>query len=149
MKTFFKFLQRNKLYTSIEVFGLSVALGFVVLLASYARTEYSVGRTRPAYDSIYALGYGESIGMTLGTGEKILNHLPAFTSWTRISCQLGAHVLVGDEYHQLRLWGQMPTSSSSCRCPSWRVIRHGHCGTVSRWCSPRVVPVGSSAPPMP
>ena len=52
MKTFFKFLQRNKLYTAIEVFGLSVALGFVVLLASYARTEYSVGRTRPAYDSI-------------------------------------------------------------------------------------------------
>ena len=105
MKTFFKFLQRNKLYTAIEVFGLSVALGFVVLLASYARTEYSVGRTRPAYDSIYAVGYGESIGMTLGTGEKILNHLPAFTSWTRISCQLGAHVLVGDEYHQLQAVG--------------------------------------------
>ena len=105
MKTFFKFLQRNKLYTAIEVFGLSVALGFVVLLASYARTEYSVGRTRPAYDSIYAVGYGERIGMTLGTGEKILNQLPAFTSWTRISCLLGAHVLVGDEYHQVQAVG--------------------------------------------
>ena len=105
MKTFFKFLQRNKLYTAIEVFGLSVALGFVVLLASYARTEYSVGRTRPAYDSIYAVGDGEIIGMTLGTGEKILNHLPAFTSWTRISCLLGAHVLVGDEYHQVQAVG--------------------------------------------
>lgn len=35
--TYLKFLSRNKLYTFIEVFGLSVALGFVILLASYAR----------------------------------------------------------------------------------------------------------------
>lgn len=105
MKTFFKFLQRNKLYTAIEAFGLSVALGFVVLLASYARTEYSVGRTRPAYDSIYAVGYGDCIGMTLGTGEKILNHLPAFTSWTRMGCQFGAHILVGNEYHKVQAVG--------------------------------------------
>lgn len=41
--TYLKFLSRNKLYTFIEVFGLSVALGFVILLASYARTEFSVG----------------------------------------------------------------------------------------------------------
>ena len=40
--TYLKFLSRNKLYTFIEVFGLSVALGFVILLASYARTEFSV-----------------------------------------------------------------------------------------------------------
>ena len=30
--TYLKFLSRNKLYTFIEVFGLSVALGFVILL---------------------------------------------------------------------------------------------------------------------
>ena len=37
--TYLRFLSRNKLYTFIEVFGLSVALGFVILLASYARTD--------------------------------------------------------------------------------------------------------------
>ena len=31
--TYLKFLSRNKLYTFIEVFGLSVALGFVLFSA--------------------------------------------------------------------------------------------------------------------
>ena len=44
MKSYFKFLSRNKLYTAIEAFGLSVALGFVVILGAYAMMEYSVGK---------------------------------------------------------------------------------------------------------
>ena len=43
MKSYFVFLKRNKLYTAIQVFGLAVALGFVILLASHARKEYMVG----------------------------------------------------------------------------------------------------------
>ena len=44
MKSYFKFLSRNKLYTAIEAFGLSVALGFVVILGTYAMMEYGVGK---------------------------------------------------------------------------------------------------------
>ena len=43
MSTYLKFLSKNKLYTVIEELGLSVALGFVTLLTSYARTGFSVG----------------------------------------------------------------------------------------------------------
>ena len=35
MKSYLKFLSRNKLYTAIEVVGLSIALAFVILLSSY------------------------------------------------------------------------------------------------------------------
>ena len=98
MKTFFKFLQRNKLYTAIEAFGLSVALGFVVLLVSYARTEYSVGRTSPSYDSIYVIGSGDYVGMTMGTGKHILSKMPSITSWTRLSGPWDNDMLVGDQY---------------------------------------------------
>ena len=35
MKSYLRFLSRNKLYTAIEVVGLSVALAFVILLNSY------------------------------------------------------------------------------------------------------------------
>ena len=31
MKTYLKFLSRNKLYTAIEFIGLSVALAFVII----------------------------------------------------------------------------------------------------------------------
>lgn len=100
MKTFFKFLQRNKLYTAIEAFGLAVALGFVILLGSYARTEYTVGRTSPSYDSIYAIGTGDYVGMTLGTGKHILAKMPSITSWTRLCTLGGQDMLVGDQYYK-------------------------------------------------
>ena len=35
MKSYLRFLSRNKLYTAIEVVGLSIALAFVILLSSY------------------------------------------------------------------------------------------------------------------
>ncbi len=105
MKTFFKFLQRNKLYTAIEVFGLSVALGFVVLLASYAHTEFSVGRTSASYDSIYSVGMGSSTGMTLGTGCNVLAKIPAFESWTRMAGGFHNDVLVGEQYFKAEAAG--------------------------------------------
>lgn len=44
MKSYFKFLSRNKLYTAIEAFGLSIALAFVMILVSYAFMEYRWAR---------------------------------------------------------------------------------------------------------
>ena len=35
MKSFLKFLSRNKLYTAIEAVGLAVSLAFVILIGSY------------------------------------------------------------------------------------------------------------------
>ena len=72
MSTYLKFLSKNKLYTVIEALGLSVALGFVILLTSYARTEFSVGARQPRAKQIYAIGGGDCVGMTLCTGDRIL-----------------------------------------------------------------------------
>ena len=35
MKSYLKFLSRNKLYTAIEVLGISIALAFIIPLMSY------------------------------------------------------------------------------------------------------------------
>ena len=40
-KSFFKFLGRNKAYTLIDVFGLSVSLMFVLLIAVYTCLLYT------------------------------------------------------------------------------------------------------------
>lgn len=56
--TYLKFLSRNKLYTFIEVFGLSVALGFVILLASYARRSSVSGRSNRFQGSCMSSGLG-------------------------------------------------------------------------------------------
>ena len=51
MKSYLRFLSRNKLYTAIEVVGLSVALAFVIVLGSYIIDDMTVGkgaRVRPS-----------------------------------------------------------------------------------------------------
>ena len=98
--TYLKFLSRNKLYTFIEVFGLSVALGFVILLASYAKTEFSVGAKQPLSRQLYVIGDGNSFGMTLGTSEEFFPSVPEIKAWTRISYGGTADVMVGDDYYQ-------------------------------------------------
>ena len=98
--TYLKFLSRNKLYTFIEVFGLSVALGFVILLASYAKTEFSVGAKQPLSKQLYVVGAGDSFGMTLGTSEEFFPSIPEIKGWTRI-CFVGtADIMVGDDYYR-------------------------------------------------
>ena len=98
--TYLRFLSRNKLYTFIEIFGLSVALGFVILLASYAKTEFSVGAKQPLSRQLYVIGAGNSFGMTLGTSEEFFPSVPEIKAWTRISYGGTADVMVGDDYYQ-------------------------------------------------
>lgn len=98
--TYLKFLSRNKLYTFIEVFGLSVALGFVILLASYAKTEFSVGARQPLSKQLYVVGAGDSFGMTLGTSEEFFPSIPEIKAWTRIVDMDNSNVMAGDDYYK-------------------------------------------------
>ena len=85
MKSYFKFLSRNKLYTAIEAFGLSVALGFVVILGAYAMMEYSVGKAGEKAKEIYAVGSGDYLGMTWGTAQEFFPSIPEIKEWTRVA----------------------------------------------------------------
>ena len=44
IKSYMTFLSRNKVYTAINVFGLSVSLMFVMLIGVYVWQEYSVDK---------------------------------------------------------------------------------------------------------
>ena len=39
MKSFLRFLWRNRLYTAIEVLGMAVAMAFVIFIASFVIGE--------------------------------------------------------------------------------------------------------------
>ena len=84
MKSYFKFLSRNKLYTAIEAFGLSVALGFVIILEAYTTMEYSVGKGNENTKEIYGVGCGDYLGMTWGTAQEFFPSIPEIKEWTRI-----------------------------------------------------------------
>lgn len=100
MKSYLRFLSRNKLYTCIEAFGLAFALGFIILLVSYAKTEFSVGKNIPNADKIYVLGTGDMFGVTLDAPVVFFPLFPEIDSWTRlVNGWNGEDVVIGDDYY--------------------------------------------------
>ncbi len=57
LKSYFTFLSRNKVYTAINVFGLSLSLLFVLIIGVYTRQEYSKDSIHSKASRIYAQGY--------------------------------------------------------------------------------------------
>ena len=53
MKSYLRFLSRNKLYTAIEIVGLSLALAFVIVLSSYIVNDMNINRILKNTDDIY------------------------------------------------------------------------------------------------
>ena len=102
MNSYFTFLSRNRLYTLIEAFGMAFALGFIILLVAYAKTEFDVGRNIPNAKKIYVLGTGDMYGMTLDTPVEFFPQLPEIDTWTRITKGLEYDVVVGDEYFNVK-----------------------------------------------
>ena len=64
---------------------MAFALGFIILLVAYAKTEFSVGRNTPNAEHIYALGTGDMLGMTLDTPVEFFPQVPEIDTWTRIT----------------------------------------------------------------
>ena len=57
MKSYLKFLSRNKLYTAIEFIGLAVSLAFVILIGSYVVQQYKVAWENPDRSVSMCLDY--------------------------------------------------------------------------------------------
>lgn len=55
LKSYFTFLSRNKAYTVINVFGLSLSLMFVLLMMIYVKQEYSVDSNLATLDRLYLI----------------------------------------------------------------------------------------------
>ena len=63
MKSYFRFLSRNKLYTLINVVGLVVSLMFIILLGDYTWRQYSIDSWHKNVDRIYLVGHQEGFAM--------------------------------------------------------------------------------------
>lgn len=66
MKSYLRFLGRNKLYTAIMAVGLSIALAFVLLIGTYVWQQYSVARNCEDYERIFTIGRSNENTKVLG-----------------------------------------------------------------------------------
>lgn len=84
MKTYFKFLSRNRMYTAINVFGLSISLTFVIIIGLYTLHERSMDDIHTKADRIYALCYtnggNASDGSHWRIQEKLKSRYPEIES---------------------------------------------------------------------
>ena len=71
MKSYFRFLSRNKLYTFINIAGLVVSLMFIILMGDYTWRQYSIDSWHEHADRICLTGSGEDFFMWPQAAQEI------------------------------------------------------------------------------
>ena len=84
MKSYLKFLSRNKLYTAIEAVGLAVSLAFVILIGSYVVQQYEVAHESPDWKRTFVLGSDEFLGLTYWDKEELEMNIPEVEAATHV-----------------------------------------------------------------
>ena len=98
MKSYLKFLSRNKLYTAIEFIGLAVSLAFVILIGSYVRQQQKAAYGYPEWKKTYLVGtlYGSvEMGPRTGLAGLLKENVPEIDKAADYS-YLGIKGKVGD-----------------------------------------------------
>ena len=106
MKSYLKFLSRNKLYTAIEAVGLVVSLAFVLLTGHFVWQQRQMTRNVPDYQDVYTFsrssggrsGIGHSWGLAYQARESIPEVEKAAMFWRPISAESTVEV-GGEKYH--------------------------------------------------
>ena len=84
MKSYLRFLSRNRLYTVIMAAGLSVSLAFVIIMSCFVWQQYRVGRQYPDFERVYNLGYRGSSFSLPAIGFMAKDQIPDVEGSTRI-----------------------------------------------------------------
>ena len=107
MKSYFKFLSRNKLYTAIEAVGLIVSLAFVLLTGHYVWKQRQMTRNVPDYKDVYTVyrtlrgesGIGQSWGFAYQARESVPEIEKAAMFWKSIPANEETIELNSEKYH--------------------------------------------------
>ncbi|MCR5277619.1 MAG: FtsX-like permease family protein [Bacteroidales bacterium] len=106
MKSYLKFLSRNKLYTAIEAAGLIVSLAFVLLTGHFVWQQRQMTRNVPDYQDVYTFsrssggrsGIGHSWGLAYQARESIPEVEKAAMFWRPLGTESTVEV-AGVKYH--------------------------------------------------
>lgn len=103
MKSYWVFLLRNKFFTLIEILSLSTALGFLLIIGSFALRQFSITRETPSCKDIYFTGTQDVIGLSYGIAGPLSAEIPEIETLTRIM-SFDLPVEAGDEKIQARVY---------------------------------------------
>lgn len=87
MKSYLKFLSRNKLYTAIEAVGLVISIAFVILIGNYVWQQYSIAHENPIGDRVYAVGNDQYVALSWWDKAEFDAKIPEAEAVCRVSSQ--------------------------------------------------------------
>jgi len=118
MKSYLKFLSRNKLYTAIEAVGLAVSLAFVIIIGSYVWQQYAVTWENPDRERVYVPGTPGFPALTYGFPDAI-GDIPEIESVSRM-CNVVVHPVILGENTEAESVGVEPEFFEIC--PQFRFL---------------------------
>ena len=118
MKSYLKFLSRNKLYTAIEAVGLAVSLAFVIIIGSYVWQQYAVTWENPDRERVYVPGTPGFPALTYGFPDAI-GDIPEIESISRM-CNVVVHPVIRGENTEAESVGVEPAFFEIC--PQFRLV---------------------------
>lgn len=84
LKTYLKFLSRNRLYTFVSVFGFSVSLMFVIILGLYVKQELSVDDFQENKDRIFLITHDNQTSFGNPVAQYVKDNTPEVESFVRV-----------------------------------------------------------------
>ena len=99
MKSYFVFLSRHKLYTSIQAIGLIISISFIILIGNYVWQQYSLAYSNRDHNRIFVVGSDLGPSLSGEDKEELELHLPELEAATRY-CLFGLYVKPGEEFFE-------------------------------------------------
>mgnify|MGYP003303115457 CR=1 FL=1 len=96
MKSYLRFLSRNKLYTAIEVVGLSIALAFVIIFTCYVKQQTAVNKHYPDSDRIYLVGFDTQTYSFFAMADELERDIPEIESAVRVQNYYNPYTYEGE-----------------------------------------------------
>lgn len=97
MKSYLKFLSRNKLYTAIEGIGLVVSLAFVILIGSYVYSQLELAYGNPDHNRIFVVSHEGLFGLGCFDNEILTAEIPEVETVGRFSQSSQDVIRIGDK----------------------------------------------------
>ena len=85
MRSYLRFLWRNRLYSTINLVGLTVALALSIIIFSYAAAQVRISKDIDGWQDIYAVCRNNSTAMCYGMAGALMNAMPEAAAVTKFS----------------------------------------------------------------
>ena len=143
MKSYLKFLSRNKLYTAIQAVGLIVSLAFVIVIGFSVWDQLMIAKKVPGAQNLYLLGPQKDLFFMEYRDKETLASIPEILEMASFQ-KTELTVQAGEEFRQMPVLiadsNLLEMLRIGVRSGSVDPLRHGQCVALTASAAARMFP---------